>query len=73
MTTGVELVFLEERLQELGLFSVEKAQRNLINVYKYLIEGNEKEGSLIGQEATVANENMRKYNIPSKHKKKLFY
>lgn len=36
---GLENLSYEERLRELGLLSLEKAQGNLFSVYKYLIEG----------------------------------
>ena len=35
MMKGLEHLSYEERLRELGLFSLEKAQGGLINVYKY--------------------------------------
>lgn len=41
MIEGLEYLSYEKRLQELGLFSLQRRRlrRDLINEYKYLIEG----------------------------------
>ena len=62
MIKGREHLSYEERLGELGLFSLGKAQEDLINVYKYIRGGREKRepGSsqwcpVTGQEAMGTN------------------
>jgi len=51
-------------LKELGLFSLEKAQRGLAHVYKYLMAGNEEEGerifSVVRTDRTRGNEHKLK-------------
>jgi len=45
MMRGLEHLSYEERLRELGLFSWEKAERDLINVHKCLKDGCQVEGA----------------------------
>jgi len=45
MMRGLEHCSYEERLRELGLFSLEKTERNLVNAYKYLQGGCREDGA----------------------------
>ncbi|GAB0181415.1 hypothetical protein GRJ2_000606800 [Grus japonensis] len=78
MMKGLEHLTYEERLRELGLFSLEKAQEDLINVCKYLKRGGKKDRTrsfsvvppcqIQGQWAQTET-----LEVPSEHQETLFY
>ena len=47
MIQGLKHLSYEERQRELGLFSLEKVQGDLIYVYKYLKGANEEKGATL--------------------------
>ncbi|KAJ7398269.1 hypothetical protein BTVI_126902 [Pitangus sulphuratus] len=69
MIRGVQHLSYEERLQELGLFSLEKRRLrgNLINANKYLKGGCQEDGARLF--SVVPSDRMRSYGHELKHEK----
>ncbi|GAB0181473.1 mitochondrial enolase superfamily member 1 [Grus japonensis] len=71
MIKGLEHLSYEERLRELGLFSLEKTERDLTNAYKYLKGRCQEEGAQQQDKGQWAQTGTQE--VSSEHEEKLLY